>query len=508
MELVIGANTAIPTDNTNIDISLSELDTPKIDFSAYTLSSITNKVRGDDDMIFYGQLNNQKSTVILSNKNKNTVRFSLDLQKVDPDIGKIAICATCTEVISNFSQISNLKLNISSRNKKIIAHGKIEGNQRTEAALIIGEFYRHQQGWKFRLVGQGFNGGLKPLAEHYGVEIESSTAEPESSINNPIPHVPPSAQNNNPPRKKSFISNLVDIPLKALDKRNNLKKFKVLLIDYLRDGVLTEDEKNSLNLFCQSNDLIVSEAMDYAKNEVNSFLQMTLASITSDKEITPENKALIENLCTYLNADNNVLFKIKSTIARIEQLQNIRLGNVQPCQVPGLITKNGEIVFCNIDNVTYYLGNDDGYEGKLNITSEKIVFTGYGFGANAPLAGLLSLMVENGIVYITSKTKKSTFVLIPRDDESADLIEAYIEQASKRFHRKLDFNTSQKQSRHIPQTVKSQVWEICQGKCVQCNVKDYLEFDHIIPFSKGGANTVNNVQILCRRCNLIKRDRV
>ena len=509
MELIIGANIALPTDSIIVEIAVLNSNLSDLDFSAYILSKAASKVRGDDDMIFYGQLNNQNSTVVLSNKNHNTVRFTLDLKKIDLNVGKIAICATCTDAISSFSQIDKMKVAISRNNEQPLAHGLITGNQRTEAALIIGEVYRHQQGWKFRLVGQGFNGGLKPLAEHFGVEISNDVEAPAPPVLNANSSPPPSPQNNNSAGRKSFLSNLIDMPLKALEKRKKLKQFKILLIDYLRDGILTDAERNNLNAYCQDNDLTLTEALTHSKNEVNDFLQMTLASITSDKEITPENKQLIENLCGYLSPDNQVLFTIRNTIARLEQLQNIRLGNVQPCQAVGLLTKSGEVVFCNMNNIVCSIGNStEGHEGRLHITSDKVVFTGYGYGVNAPLNGLLSLVVEGGVVYITSKTKKSTFILIPPDDHTADLIEAYVEQASKRFHRKLDFNVDQKQSRHIPQTVKSQVWENCNGKCVQCNARDYLEFDHIIPFSKGGANTVNNLQVLCRKCNLAKRDRI
>ncbi len=59
-------------------------------------------------------------------------------------------------------------------------------------------------------------------------------------------------------------------------------------------------------------------------------------------------------------------------------------------------------------------------------------------------------------------------------------------------------------TRHIPDHVKVEAWRRDGGVCVNCGASDYLEFDHIIPFSKGGANTVNNVQLLCRRCNLAK----
>lgn len=517
MQLVAGANTVLPTEFINIDISLNGTDLSKLDFSAYLLSHTTKKIRGDDDMIFYNQLNNKKSTLILSEKSRKTTSFAIDLKNIDPEISKIAICATVADSISNFSIIDQLVVDILSARKSELAQGKLSGAGRLEAALIIGEVYRHQQGWKFRLVGQGFNGGLKPLAEYFGVEIKddnspaSSDSRPvptPSSLPPPIPNPPSVQQGQQQEPKKSFLASLIDMPLKALDKRRKLKEFKLLLIDYLRDGVLTEQEKGNLNSFCAANNLTVNEAMSYSQAEVNDFLQMTLASITSDKEISAENKKLIENLCSFLKADNQALYKIRATINRIEQLQNIRAGNVQPCQAPGIITKNGEIVFCQLDNMIYYLKKDQGQTGKVHVTSDNIVFTGYGFGANAPLSGLLSLVIEDGVVYITSKTKKSTFTLIPPDDDTADLLEAYIEQAAKRFHRKMDFNGDQKQTRHIPQSVKLQVWENCGGKCVQCGAKDYLEFDHIIPFSKGGANTVNNLQILCRKCNLAKRDRI
>jgi len=67
------------------------------------------------------------------------------------------------------------------------------------------------------------------------------------------------------------------------------------------------------------------------------------------------------------------------------------------------------------------------------------------------------------------------------------------------------------QSTHgaIPDHVKAAVHHRDKGKCQQCGYEGpYIEYDHIIPRSKGGQNTVENVQILCRMCNLKKGDRV
>jgi 5-methylcytosine-specific restriction endonuclease McrA len=88
------------------------------------------------------------------------------------------------------------------------------------------------------------------------------------------------------------------------------------------------------------------------------------------------------------------------------------------------------------------------------------------------------------------------------------LAEAVINALARISKRQLIASEKEGESCHIPQEVKIAVWQRDQGRCVQCGDNSYLEFDHIIPFSKGGASTVGNVQLLCRRCNLGKGDRI
>ena len=59
----------------------------------------------------------------------------------------------------------------------------------------------------------------------------------------------------------------------------------------------------------------------------------------------------------------------------------------------------------------------------------------------------------------------------------------------------------ERQSRAIPQEVKIAVSVRDQGKCVQCGSTEDLHFDHKIPWSRGGTNTANNIQLLCGPCN-------
>ena len=60
----------------------------------------------------------------------------------------------------------------------------------------------------------------------------------------------------------------------------------------------------------------------------------------------------------------------------------------------------------------------------------------------------------------------------------------------------------------IPQNVKDKVWNRDGGKCVQCGSNENIEFDHIIPFSKGGSSTYRNLQILCEKCNRSKSSKI
>jgi hypothetical protein len=64
-------------------------------------------------------------------------------------------------------------------------------------------------------------------------------------------------------------------------------------------------------------------------------------------------------------------------------------------------------------------------------------------------------------------------------------------------------------NRMIPTEVKREVWKRDGGQCRRCGSTDNLHFDHIIPFSRGGSSILaENIQLLCARHNLEKRDRI
>jgi hypothetical protein len=62
--------------------------------------------------------------------------------------------------------------------------------------------------------------------------------------------------------------------------------------------------------------------------------------------------------------------------------------------------------------------------------------------------------------------------------------------------------------RAIPERVRHEVWRRDEACCVDCGSHERLEFDHIIPISKGGSNTARNIELRCEICNGRKGARI
>lgn len=58
--------------------------------------------------------------------------------------------------------------------------------------------------------------------------------------------------------------------------------------------------------------------------------------------------------------------------------------------------------------------------------------------------------------------------------------------------------------RAIPDDLKQYIWTRDEGRCRSCGSTNELQFDHIIPVSKGGSSNAENLQVLCGPCNRSK----
>ena len=104
--------------------------------------------------------------------------------------------------------------------------------------------------------------------------------------------------------------------------------------------------------------------------------------------------------------------------------------------------------------------------------------------------------------------------LIYTDDELRLLILEEYDKERRKFERllnKFETNESKELTRSrptIPEKVRVEVWRRDGGKCAKCGSRENLEYDHIIPLSKGGSNTSRNIELLCEKCNRSKSNSI
>ena len=219
--LVAGANAALPNDN----ISIRILSQNAIDCAAYRLTT-QGKVRGDGDMIFYGQTRSDDGSVSFRGHDSDGF-FDINLSAQAADIDKIALAFSSSQTLA---QLGDVDIQVM-QGSQVLVTCRLSSAGRNEKAIIMAECYRRQGSWKFRFIAQGFEGGLKPLSEHFGVEIadetpaqaqnQSPTISTQKPANN---NTSTTNQNSPPPVPASPSVNLSKITLTKNQSTINLTK--------------------------------------------------------------------------------------------------------------------------------------------------------------------------------------------------------------------------------------------------------------------------------------------
>ncbi|WP_280547519.1 TerD family protein [Halomonas sp. 11-S5] len=139
------------------------------------------KVRSDVDFVFYNNKTGADGSVEHQGDNKtgegegDDEQVKIDLSKIPADVKKLAFAVTIHDAESrqqNFGMVSNAFMRIvNAEDDKELARYDLSEDYSVETAMIFGEVYRHGNEWKFKAIGQGFGGGLHPLASSFGVNV-------------------------------------------------------------------------------------------------------------------------------------------------------------------------------------------------------------------------------------------------------------------------------------------------------------------------------------------------
>jgi tellurium resistance protein TerD len=139
------------------------------------------KVIDDKHFIFYGNLKSQDGSVEHTGDNLtgegdgDDEQVKIELNAVPAVIKKMVFSVTIHEAATrsqNFGQVANAFMRVIDQNSgKELARYDLSEDYSVETAMIFGEVYRHNDEWKFKAIGAGFEGGLGPLARSMGVNV-------------------------------------------------------------------------------------------------------------------------------------------------------------------------------------------------------------------------------------------------------------------------------------------------------------------------------------------------
>jgi hypothetical protein len=164
---------------------------------------------------------------------------------------------------------------------------------------------------------------------------------------------------------------------------------------------------------------------------------------------------------------------------------------------------------CHLEIAATYHGRDTRYiqgRGRFIATSKKLYFLADHYTYSTSWNSVLQVIPAKRYnqLYLELERQKGTGYYTVPNLQLVILLFDMLTSTSKRQILLTQGNSRQQ----IPQHIKTAVWQRDQGRCIQCGSNQYLEYDHIIPLSKGGATSMNNLQLLCRKCNSQKGSRI
>jgi hypothetical protein len=282
--------------------------------------------------------------------------------------------------------------------------------------------------------------------------------------------------------------------------------FRRVFIEYCSDGILSPEEWSQLQDLAGKYQLNWEGALAYLRGDAINFLERQLAFAADDGMITNEEANHIKNWQLALRIPSEMIQPILQRLNYLRAITRIREGNLPNVTPPSnLHLESGEM--CHLHkHSTFYRVNAKSVTpiaGELVATNKRLNFLSPIGGWDIQWKRIMRLEPNSQGVYLELSTKKGNGQYDVKDPTLTDAILTTLIRINKR-----ELVIADSKARSIPHAVKMAVWQRDQGKCVECNATSYLEFDHEIPFSKGGASTEGNIRLLCRRCNLAKGNRI
>lgn len=283
--------------------------------------------------------------------------------------------------------------------------------------------------------------------------------------------------------------------------------YKTCFRQHIQSGTLNAGAMDELSRLRCATGLTEADAYATIREDALDLYRQQYCHVKQDGVISPEEEQMLSNLQAWLRIPDFEVAAFQVEMAHIKKLASLRAGEL-PRQQTRKLLEGGEL--CHWESPCQFqyevAAGVKSLDGDITITSDRVIFSSTAKGFEFKPSRIVDIANQRagGVVIKTSTRQGTGRYLVSETELFAAVLEGVV-----RKHKFLAAETfTSTSTRHIPDRVKQEVWARDGGRCTRCGANDYLEFDHIIPRAKGGANTTNNVQLLCRRCNSQKSDRI
>jgi tellurium resistance protein TerD len=145
---------------------------------ATLLCDASARVLSDEHFVFFNQLASPDLSVeqLRHAVGGDTEQVEVDLPKVPEEVQRIVVVAYVNEGTPQRRQLGQLReatvrvLDLHG-NAELVSSENLAPELSTETGLVLAELYRHLGDWKFKVIGQGYSGGIRAMAADYGVTL-------------------------------------------------------------------------------------------------------------------------------------------------------------------------------------------------------------------------------------------------------------------------------------------------------------------------------------------------
>ncbi len=146
--------------------------------AATILCNAQSRAPSEEFFVFFNQLTSPQMSVqqLEQALGDDREQVEVDLAEVPPEIHRIVVAVYINDgpgarrTLGQLRDCSIRVLNLAG-GRELVRSENLAPALRSETAILLGELYRHSSGWKFKVIGQGYDDGIKGIAADYGVPL-------------------------------------------------------------------------------------------------------------------------------------------------------------------------------------------------------------------------------------------------------------------------------------------------------------------------------------------------